>query len=75
MEHQGERAAPVFAAAMLSVVLFALSGPLTRALAGHIDPLLLGMRPAAAALVAIPLIVVLGLPGPRNRREWKLLAL
>lgn len=75
MEHQGERTAAIFAAAMLAVVLFALTSPLTRALTGHIDPVLLGMRPAAAALVAIPLIVVLRLPGPRNRREWKLLVI
>ena len=75
MEPQGERAPAVFAAAMLSVVLFALTSPLTRAITGDIDPLLLGMRPAAAALVAIPLIVLLRLRGPRSRREWKLLAI
>jgi drug/metabolite transporter (DMT)-like permease len=75
MEKTGERPAAVFAAAMVSVVLFALSGPVTRALAGAIDPLLLGMRPAAAALVAIPLVVGLRLPGPRNRHEWVLLAI
>lgn len=74
MEHEGERTAAVFAAAMLSVVLFALTSPLTRAITGDIDPLLLGMRPAAAALLALPLIAVLRLPGPRNAREWKLLA-
>lgn len=75
MEQTGDRAAAVFAAAMLSVVLFALTSPLTRAIANDIDPLLLGTRPAAAALVTIPLIVLLRLRGPRNRREWKLLAL
>src|SRR5487761_1605878 len=75
MEHKGERPAAVFAAAMGSVALFALTAPLTRAITGDIDPLLLGMRPAAAALVAIPLIVGLRLHGPRNRHEWTLLAL
>ncbi|MGH7013299.1 MAG: DMT family transporter [Stellaceae bacterium] len=75
MEHSGERPAAVFVAAMVSVVFFALSGPLTRAIAGDIDPLLLGMRPAAAALAAIPLIVMLRLRGPRSRHEWTLLAL
>ena len=75
MEQSGERPAAVFAAAMVSVVLFALSGPLTRAITGDIDPLLLGMRPAAAALVAVPLAIVLRLPLPRNRHQWVLLAL
>lgn len=75
MKHSAERPAAVFAAAMVSVVLFALSAPLTRAITGAIDPLLLGMRPAAAALLAIPLAVVLRSPLPRNRREWKLLTL
>ena len=75
MEHKGERPAAVFAAAMGSVVLFALTAPLTRAITGDIDPLLLGMRPAAAALVAVPLIAALRLRGPRNRHEWTLLAL
>ncbi|MDE2227509.1 MAG: DMT family transporter [Alphaproteobacteria bacterium] len=73
MEQKGERPAAVFAAAMVAVVLFAVSGPLTRAITGDIDPLLLGMRPAAAALAAIPIVVALRLPGPRNRHEWMLL--
>jgi len=75
MEHSGERSTAVFAAAMVSVVLFALSGPLTRAITGDIDPLLLGMRPAAAALVAVPLAIVLRLPLPRDRHQWILLGL
>lgn len=75
MGKTGERPAAVFAAAMVSVVLFALSGPLTRAIAGDIDPLLLGMRPAAAALVAVPLAIVLRLPLPHTRHQWTLLAL
>jgi len=75
MDKAGERPAAVFAAAMVSVVLFALSGPLTRAIAGDIDPLLLGMRPAAAALVAVPLAIALRLPLPRTPHQWILLAL
>lgn len=75
MDQTGERPAAVFAAAMVSVVFFALSGPLTRAIAGDIDPLLLGMRPAAAALVAVPLAIVLRLPLPHTRHQWTLLAL
>jgi len=64
----------IFAAAMVAVVLFALTAPLTRAITPEFDPVLLGMRPAPAALAAVPLILILRLKGPRDAHEWLLLA-
>ena len=64
----------IFAAAMVAVVFFALTAPLTRAITPAFDPMLLGMRPAPAALAALPLILILRLRGPRDAHEWKLLA-
>jgi drug/metabolite transporter (DMT)-like permease len=68
--HQGA----IFAAAMVAVVFFALTAPLTRAITPAFDPLLLGMRPAPAALAAVPLILILRLKGPSGAHEWLLLA-
>ena len=65
----------VFAAAMVAVVFFALTAPLTRAITPEMDPMLLGMRPAPAALVAVPLIIIFRLKGPSNARDWLLLAI
>jgi len=67
--------AAIFGAAMVAVILFALTAPLTRAIAGSVDPLLLGMRPVAAAAAAIPLILILRLKGPRGGHDWLLLLL
>ena len=64
----------VFAAAMVAVVFFALTAPLTRAITPQFDPMLLGMRPAPAALAAVPLILILRLKGPSGAHEWLLLA-
>ncbi len=64
----------IFGAAMVAVVFFALTAPLTRAITPAFDPILLGMRPAPAALAAVPLILILRIKGPGNAREWLLLA-
>jgi drug/metabolite transporter (DMT)-like permease len=60
---------------MVAVTLFALSSPLTRAVTPAIDPLLLGMRVAAASFAAIPLILIFRLKGPRDAHSWLLLAI
>lgn len=65
----------VFAAAMVAVVFFALTAPLTRAITPAFDPMLLGMRPAPAALAAVPLILILRLKGPSGAHEWLLLGI
>jgi len=57
---------------MVAVVFFALTAPLTRAITPEMDPMLLGMRPA---LVAVPLIIIFGLKGPGDARDWLLLAI
>jgi len=67
--------AAIFGAAMVAVMLFALSSPLTRAVTPAIDPLLLGMRVAAASLAAVPLILIFRLKGPGNATDWLLLAI
>jgi drug/metabolite transporter (DMT)-like permease len=67
--------AAIFGAAMIAVVFFSLTAPLTRAITFHLDPMMLGMRPTAAGLVAIPLIAILRLKGPRNPHEWLLLVI
>ena len=60
---------------MVAVVFFALTTPLTRTVTFHFDPMLLGMRSVAAGLVAIPLIAILRLKGPRRPHDWLLLAI
>jgi drug/metabolite transporter (DMT)-like permease len=67
--------AAIFGAAMVAVVFFALTTPLTRTVTFHFDPMLLGMRSVAAGLVAIPLIAILRLKGPRRPHDWLLLAI
>jgi len=75
MPGEAQDTAKIYAAASVTVVLFAITAPVTRAIAGGIDPLLLGMRPVAASFAAIPLILILRLRGPRGFHDWMLLAI
>lgn len=69
-------ALPIFAAASLTIVLFALTPATTRLAASQIDGLSIGIiRSVGAGLIALPLLLVLRLPPPKKAADWTLLVL
>ena len=65
---------PVFAAACLTIVLFALTPATTRLAATQIDALSVGIvRSVGAGLIALPLLVLLRLAPPKKAADWTLL--
>jgi drug/metabolite transporter (DMT)-like permease len=74
----GETAAPlaVMAAALVPIMLFALTPVTTRIVVRELDPLLVGMlRTAGAVIVTVPLLLGLRLTPPRDAGGWRLLLL
>jgi drug/metabolite transporter (DMT)-like permease len=65
---------PIFAAACLTIVLFALTPATTRLAAVQIDGLSVGIiRTVGAGLVALPLLILLRLAPPKKAADWTLL--
>jgi drug/metabolite transporter (DMT)-like permease len=64
----------VFAAAAVTIILFALTPATTRIAITQIDGLSIGIiRTVGAGLITLPLLVVFRLPPPARPREWGLL--
>lgn len=66
----------IVGAASAAVLLWAGTAVVTKFAVGELDPLSVGMlRTVLAAIVAGPLVLILGLRGPRRQRDCALLAI
>jgi drug/metabolite transporter (DMT)-like permease len=67
---------PIFAAAFLTIVLFALTPATTRLAESQIDGLWIGIiRSVGACVITIPLLLLLKLAPPKKTADWCLLIL
>jgi len=67
---------PIFAAAFLTIVLFALTPATTRLAEAQIDGLWIGIiRSVGACVITIPLLLLLRLAPPKKTADWCLLIL
>ena len=72
---RGGRAA-VDAAATVSILVWGATPVATKIAVNHIDPVLVGVaRTVIGGAVALPIVLVMGIPLPRTARQIKLLAL